>query len=343
MELPTQQIVYGSNPDYNYDLYLIHPDGSGLTRLTDNPGADCLPQWSPDGSLLAYSSERNRNYDIYLLDPETLSETRVTTDPYLDHDFAWSPDGSMLAISYGGHEWSDQIWTIRTDGSGLFRVSNPGAVSDQLSHSFPTWSPDGSLIACEGTYPPEEGDHYYDRIEIHLMRPDGSGFTPLLEASQYIYDTNPAWSPDAGRLAIASNRDGNNELYVVDIATHEWTRLTHNPADDHDPVWSPDGQTIAFFRSTTIDFEHAPELELVRIGADGQSELSLTDRFPNIRLATRQKPSWSANGAWLAFVCSDLTAADSHSRVCLVPSDGSRLVWVTDGRWDVDTPLFRPE
>ena len=55
-----------------------------------------------------------------------------------------------------------------------------------------------------------------------------------------------AWSPDRTRVAFTSNRDGDDEIYVMDADGSNKQRLTDNDADDRGPVWSPDGYVIAF-------------------------------------------------------------------------------------------------
>ena len=48
--------------------------------------------------------------------------------------------------------------------------------------------------------------------------------------------------PAAGKIAFMSNRDGNDEIYVMNADGSGQTRLTNNPADDFYPVWSPAGR-----------------------------------------------------------------------------------------------------
>ena len=100
------------------------------------------------------------------------------------------------------------------------------------------------------------------------MNPDGSGETNL--TSNATSDGSPAWSPDGQRIAFASNRDGNSEIYVMNADGSAPTRLTNNPADDLDPAWSPDFTRIAFTRSRDGNGE------IYAINADGSGETRLT-------------------------------------------------------------------
>src|SRR5579859_3882472 len=55
-----------------------------------------------------------------------------------------------------------------------------------------------------------------------------------------------ALNPVNGKIAFASDRDGNNEIYVMNPDGSNPVRLTNNPANDTDPAWSPDGTRLAF-------------------------------------------------------------------------------------------------
>jgi dipeptidyl aminopeptidase/acylaminoacyl peptidase len=79
-----------------------------------------------------------------------------------------------------------------------------------------------------------------------------------------------------GRIAFQSNRDGNNEIYIMNGDGSGLTNLTNNPADDSVPAWSPDGKKIAF--SSNRD----GNIEIYLMNADGSSPTRLTDRSGEI-------------------------------------------------------------
>ncbi|NTV38011.1 MAG: hypothetical protein HGA82_02315, partial [Anaerolineales bacterium] len=85
------------------DLYLIHPDGSELVRLTETGdlSRDGNLTWSPDGGQIAYSANRDGNIEVYLMDlsAATIQQLTETAAPVRNLVTSWSPDSAWLAFS----------------------------------------------------------------------------------------------------------------------------------------------------------------------------------------------------------------------------------------------------
>ena len=131
---------------------------------------------------------------------------------------------------------------------------------------------------------------------IYLMDADGSGEGRLTEErgdtsteAGVLFQTDPAWSPDARRIAFASAREGSYDIYVMEADGTGTRRLTSSSANDKGPSWSPDGRRIAFSRSD--DGGHVWVMD-----ADGTGARRLTDE-----LAVEGEPSWSPDGRWIAY------------------------------------------
>jgi len=87
----TGKIAFTSDRDGNHEVYVMNADGSGQTRLTDNPAADALPAWSPDGSRIAFTSDRDGNPEVYVMNADGSGQTNLTSNPATDAFPAWSP------------------------------------------------------------------------------------------------------------------------------------------------------------------------------------------------------------------------------------------------------------
>ena len=122
--------------------------------------------------------------------------------------------------------------------------------------------------------------------ELPLTRLDGGAWD----------DMHPALHPDGTRLAFASNRDGDWDLYWMDLTTGEVTQITDTPEYDASPSWSPDGQWLAY--ESYVNAGEGGDLEIfIRPLDDAQPPIRLTDDP-----AADHSPAWSPQGRKLAFI-----------------------------------------
>jgi len=142
-------VVLTNTAERQEDLFLIHPDGTGLRRLTDDGFRDRGAVWSPDGKEIAFYSNRTENYGIWAVRPDGSGLRRVTE---LAGEMAnllypvYSPTGDRMVAS-----------RVRTDEAFLFdpRREWKSQTPELLSMKFPdgswmvpnAWSPDGRLLA----------------------------------------------------------------------------------------------------------------------------------------------------------------------------------------------------
>jgi TolB protein len=167
-------------------------------------------------------------------------------------ELAWSPDGRYLAFEHlfvrGGYQY---LYVLPVNADELFEQEKGVALFDSSVTSnlswghHPTWSPDGKQIAfvCSG-----------NRADICLLDLETWEQTDLI--NDPALDDQPTWSPDGRQIAFISDRDGNREIYLVNVNGSNETRLTNTLSDELLPSWSPDGNYIIFMSNQDdIDFE----------------------------------------------------------------------------------------
>jgi len=81
------------------DIYQVNVDGSGLFRLTNDPGDESDPTWSTDRREIAFASDRDGINQIYLLSIEDMKVTQLTNHPQGAVSPTWSPDGLQIAFA----------------------------------------------------------------------------------------------------------------------------------------------------------------------------------------------------------------------------------------------------
>ena len=125
------KLAIGSTQDGNFDIYLMSPDGSGQTRLTNDPVAnDAFPVFSPDGKKIAFTSW-DANIDpataeVYVMNVDGTGRTRLTNNSFEDSYPAWSPDGSQLAFQ-SARDGNLEIYVMNADGTNQVRLTNDPA------------------------------------------------------------------------------------------------------------------------------------------------------------------------------------------------------------------------
>jgi Tol biopolymer transport system component len=136
------KIAFHSYRDGNWEIYVMNADGTGQTRLTNNPREDTYPNWSPDSTRLIFSSATIGYTDIYMINADGTGLVQLTSHPAPEYDPAWSPDGSMIAFTRAVEEdpRSAHIYLMQADGSGQTQVTNTSA-----SDWNPVWQPLSSV------------------------------------------------------------------------------------------------------------------------------------------------------------------------------------------------------
>ena len=122
-------------------------------------------------------------------------------------------------------------------------------------------------------------------------------------------NVNPTWSPDGRQIAFASNRDGNWEIYRMNVDGSNLVNLTNDAQQDNFPAWSPgDGSYIAFMTDRDGNWE------IYRMNTEGGGLKNLT-----ANPSDDQMPAWSPDGKQIAFESNRLTQ-DSNLLDDLDPS-----------------------
>jgi TolB protein len=184
---------------------------------------------------------------------------------------------------------------------------------------------------------------------------------PLTRLTYGVWDDiMPAISPDGGRLAFSSNRNGYWNLYVMELSTGQVLQITDSPDYEAAPSWSPDGLWLAY---ESYSPESEGGLDIYVRSIEGGNPIRLTEDP-----AADHSPSWSSKGRVIAFVSNrsgepEIWVADldkvgeerfiniSHSLTSweAYPTwspDGNKLVWAADENgyrglyvWDSSAPV----
>jgi len=259
------RIAFQSNRDGALKIYVL--DRAGIRRVTDGPGNDMKPAWSPDGRRLTFFSDRDGNEEIYVVDADGRNLRRLTFSPEHDREPAWSPDGRRIVFT-SHRDGTVNLWMMRSDGSEQRRFTNYRIGQAAI----PAWSPDGRWIAFTSNM----------RLgwRVSLIDVEGRGERVLASENG---DCRPAWSPDGRSVAFVSVRsDGKGDIWAVSPDGKGLRRLTSDGTlYDYHPAWSPDGRRIVFAAGPDKQ-----SYKLFVMDADGSNRRQLTfgtafDTYPS--------------------------------------------------------------
>jgi TolB protein len=219
-------------------------------------------------------------------------------------------------ISVLGHLPNKTFQLIVADADG----ENPRVVMQSREPLMsPSWSPDGSSLAYVS---------FEQRLPTVYVQTLKTGDRHVVSSHAGVNQA-PAWSPDGRKLALVlSTRDGNLDVYVLDLSSQQLTRITDDPGIDTEPQWSKDGQSIYF----TSDRAGGPQIYKVGI-KPGDKPRRLT-----FQGSYNARPRISPDESQLAFV----TQENGDYRIATLDLRGRGDVQVlTKGHFDV-SPSYAP-
>jgi Tol biopolymer transport system component len=249
-------------------IFVMHADGTHMTRVTSGDHHDETPAWSPDGSTIVFKSDRSPG-GIWAVNADgTNLRSLITATDFNDpSEPAWSPNGQSIAFSAWVTDSLDNFIDIieiaNADGSHPHRL-----ITNTINMDAPSWSPDGSrILFTAGIGTPH----------IYVAMTDGTQEQQL----SHEIDFEPEWSPD-GRRIVTATLDTNNigslgKITVMGADGSNRRTFTTN-GTSRQPSWSPDGRQIAyegFEKDSTTGHVLTPR-QIYRMNPDGSDRRAIT-------------------------------------------------------------------
>jgi Tol biopolymer transport system component/DNA-binding winged helix-turn-helix (wHTH) protein len=307
---PREQLLAFSSkksPDSPWALFLMPLDDRQPHQLTF-PSADLIgdqdPVFSPDGKFIAFIRVVGEGTpDIYTAPVSGGPVRRLTYDKAALGGITWTSDGQKLVFS-SHREGSKCLWVVPSSGGQPKRLPFGGIASD------PSISRQGNRLS-------------YTQGDIHpnlwVIQISGGAAMRNREAKPFFssatYNNAARFSPDGKKIAFASLRSGDMEIWTCDAADcSEPLQLTFLKSLSGTPRWSPD--------SKRISFESRPHghSQIFVISAEGGKPIPITDGTAEDKVT-----SWSPDGIFIYFASN----RSGVSQIWKISTSGGQLSQVT--------------
>lgn len=306
-----------------------------LVEMGDEPqysalsagGKNLWPMWTSTGDAVVFMSDRNGTENLWSAPADGGAAQRITD--FNDGRLLWpsmAADAPIVAFEREFGIWTHDL----ADGStapvsielrGAVQSPRPEVQSVSTGLGFLRLSPDGKKIA------------FTARGEIFAASAEDGG-DAFRVTNTRAAETGPVWSSDSNQLVYLSWRSGVPQLHHYDFLTGEERSLTDSGVREFAPLFSPEGNEVAFVRGWS-------ELRVLDLDT-GSERLLATGTIARGPFLGNTSLSWSPDGEWIAYMgqqTGDFTnvhvvpAAGGESRPVsfLANAFSGSLVWAPDG------------
>jgi Tol biopolymer transport system component len=242
------KIVYESNRDGNFELYMINADGSNPVNVTRTPDVDeVYPKVSPDGTKVCFAGDEGkgaaRMRNLYLMNLDGTGRTRIAEN---GREPCWSPDGTAIAYLKGEFQ-KYNLMDFATKGLFIYDLKTGQTrqhSNKKIEHLYTlNWSPDGNwfVATVHGGMGYKHGilaleansDKVFD-LKLNGCRPN------LRFDGKKITWGNGDYCAGVGDLDLT--------LPAPTVTNIQNMVESRDPIETYQVVWSPDGKYLAFTR-----------------------------------------------------------------------------------------------
>lgn len=281
------------------------------------------PQISPDGKWIVYTLSTvdtvkdKRNRDLWMISWDGKDNVQLTNGPGSESSARFSPDGKYISFTATREDDDDdkeekkpQVYLLDRRGGEAKKLTDVKGDIEEY-----TWKPDGSGIL------------------LVMKDPDYSDTGKTKIRTPYVMDRYQFKQDYEGYL---DNRK--THLYYFDIKSKKLDTLTRGNFNETSPVFSPDGNTIAFVSNRTPDPDKNENTEIYTMEAKPDATMKKITSWPG----NDASPQWSPDGKWIAYLQSSSDKAFTmygENYLALVSKDGGEPKLLSN---QADRPVRNP-
>ena len=266
-------LYFSTDRDGQFEIYRTTPDGSEITRITQNAVDEVYPQFSPDGTKIIFQGGfYGSGAEIYIMNADGSSLEKLTDNTGHDGFPSFSPDGTKILFEAWDDSQYPEIFTMNTDGSNRTQLTNLPGADWQCN---PVYTPDGSHIYFSKGF---NADNHFVMMDL-----DGTNWVDITEPNVFGYaEGGLTFNADGSKIVFYTSEwggyNGRMEIVMANADGSDWQRLTNTEANDIyniTPLFNPADALIYFVSNRNEGQYHIFNMEL-----DGDNVVQVTNCSP---------------------------------------------------------------
>lgn len=225
-------IAFVSNATANWELYVRSANGGMPAQVTQSPGIESNPRWSPDGDLILFGYEGpGIQPSIFSVPPSGGIPQKIAENAV---DGQWSPDGKRVCYVTPAQPGvrSLEVFEIQA-------LQSKPVLSDIQGLANPSFSGDGSDLVCEAD---SDSGH-----RLFILQTKTGKMNPVGNVEGY----SPTWQWSSGWIYYNAPKDGKMKIWRTDPDGFA-QQVTEGPDQDFHPVPSFNGNSVLFYRQDLL-------------------------------------------------------------------------------------------
>lgn len=247
---PKGTIGYNSNKDGDFEIYTMNADGSNPQNISNNIKFDYASCWSSNGETIYFYSNRDGNEEIYSIHSDGTNPINLTKNKAADRIPDISPNGKLLAFYSDRDNENGEIYVMNIADKTTKRLTN-----NQFYEESPSFSNNSKkllftkeILEVKDSVKASNGDIYL--LDLNTKKETRLTF-------KRGFDSGAKFSPDDKKIAFYGRDEitGNYDIFIMNSDGTDIKNLTNDKLQDFSPVWSPDGNWLAFTRGNSENYD----------------------------------------------------------------------------------------
>lgn len=261
---PKGIIGYNSKQNGNFEVYSMNADGSNTQNISNHLKLDYGYCWSENGETIYFYTNRDGNDEIYSMNSDGTNAVNLSENKAADRLPEIAPSGKLLAFQSDRDDENGEIYLMNLDTKNTTRLTN-----NSFYEESPCFSKNNKKLLFTREIVEKTDSVAVSNGEIYML--DIKSKKEIRLTFKRGFDSGAKFSPDNRKIAFYGRDEitGNYDIFIMNSDGTNIVNLTNDKLQDFSPVWSPDGNWIAFTRGNSENYDiwimHVETKELRRL------------------------------------------------------------------------------